>query len=403
MNVLEGKHIILGVSGGIAAYKSVELLRLLRKAGAQVRVIMTRNARWFVGALTFEALSGAAVCTSLFKNTQDAAIRHIQWAEEADAVIIAPATANIVAKLTSGLADDALSTFMLAVRCPIILCPSMNTYMYESKIVQRNLRALKSDGYIVVEPESGALACGTVGPGRLPEPEVILEKVIRCLWEKDLLDKRILITAGPTIEPLDPVRFISNASSGKMGYALANAALRRGATVTLVTGPTSLAAPMDAKVVRVQTAADMARAVSDHVNDAHIIIKTAAVCDYRPVESASHKLKKHQDELILRFEKTVDILKGLGDKKKGKVLVGFAAETESLNENARQKLAKKNLDMIVGNLISAENPGFRADTNTVTLFYKDGTSESLPSMKKEQLAHIILDRIIERILTQQQR
>ncbi len=399
---LRDKQIILGVCGGIAAYKSVELLRLLKKEGADVRVIMTQNAQWFVGPLSFEALSGLSVCTDLFEKTENASIRHIQWAETADAVVIAPATANIIGKLANGLADDALSTFMLAVTCPIILCPSMNTRMYENKVVQRNLTALKNDGYILLEPGSGALACGTVGPGRLPEPVTIFEKIIVCASSKDLCGKHVLVTAGPTMEPLDPVRFISNPSSGKMGYALAKAAVSRGATVTLITGPTVLPDPIDVTVIRVQTAAEMAQSVFEHMNKVDVIVKAAAVSDYRPIETSQRKIKKHQKQWAIRFEKTEDILKELGRRKKDTVLVGFAAETETLEKNATLKLSEKNLDMIVGNLIGTENSGFQSETNTVTLFYRDGAKESLPSMKKERLAHLLLNRIIERFLNPQQ-
>jgi phosphopantothenoylcysteine decarboxylase/phosphopantothenate--cysteine ligase len=399
---LKDKHIILGVCGGIAAYKSVELLRLLKKEGANVRVIMTRNAQWFVGHLSFEALSGLPVCTDLFEKTENASIRHIQWAESADIVVIAPATANIIGKLANGLADDALSTFMLAITCQVILCPSMNTHMYENNVVQRNLTTLKNDGYTLLEPGSGALACGTVGPGRLPEPDTIVEKIVMCACSKDLHGKHVLVTAGPTVEPLDPVRFVSNPSSGKMGYAVAKAAVSRGAAVTLITGPTALPDPMDVTVIRVQTAADMAQSVIEHVNKVDIVVKAAAVSDYRPTETSQRKIKKNQEQWTIRLEKTEDILMELGRQKKDKVLVGFAAETETLEKNATLKLVEKNLDMIVGNLIGAEDSGFQSETNTATLFYRDGTKESLPAMTKELLAHLLLDRIIERFLKPQQ-
>ena len=395
---IKNKQIILGICGGIAAYKSVELLRLLKKEGAHVRVIMTQNAQWFVGPLSFEALSGVSVCTGLFKNDEDASIRHIQWAETADAVVIAPATANMIGKLANGLADDALSTFMLAVTCPVMLCPSMNSHMYENKVVQRNLAALKNDGHIIVEPDSGALACGTVGPGRLPEPEAILQHVVRCLSPQDLAGKRILVTAGPTIEPIDPVRYISNPSSGKMGFAMVKAAVSRGATVTLITGPTPLADPSRARVFRVQTSAEMAQSVFDHMEDADIIIKAAAVSDYRPVETFPRKMKKTRSEMDIHLEKTVDILKELGSRKTNQILVGFAAETEDLKKNAQAKLKDKNLDMIIGNLIGTDGSGFQSNTNTVTLFFRNGSEEPLPCMEKEALAHILFDRINEQLI-----
>jgi phosphopantothenoylcysteine decarboxylase/phosphopantothenate--cysteine ligase len=397
---LQNKSIILGVTGGIAAYKSVELLRLLTKAGARVRVIMTQNAGWFVGPLTFEALSGQSVCTDLFGSENDASITHIDWAEKADAVVIAPATANIVGKLANGIADDALSTFMLAVTSPVLVCPSMNTHMYESRPVQRNLARLKEDGHFVIEPESGKLACGTTGPGRLPEPEDIVDRLTCCLTTKDLQGKRVLVTAGPTQEPIDPVRFISNPSSGKMGFAVARASEHRGAAATLISGPTGLPDPCNVNTIRVQTAQEMAREVSKYMENSDIIIKAAAVADYRPGAGEKHKIKKDgKSELCLVLEKTQDILLELGRKKRHQVLVGFAAETQELEHNAKKKLKEKNLDMIVGNLIGSSDSGFKADTNKVTLFYKDGTAESFDVMEKDAVSHLILDRLLERVLT----
>ena len=393
--IIDSKNIVLGVSGGIAAYKSVELLRLFVKEGANVRVIMTRNAQKFVGALTFEALSGQAVCSDLFEKGDDASIRHISWAEQADIAVIAPATANIIGKLANGIADDALSTFMMAVTCPIILCPSMNTHMFESNAVQRNLEILRSDGYFIIDPESGSLACGTTGPGRLPEPHDILDRTVFYLTPKDLKDKKILVTAGPTREPIDPVRFVSNPSSGRMGFAVAKAAEYRGAKVTLITGPTNLLDPNNVAVTRVNTAKEMALAVFDNMEHYDIIIKTAAVSDYRPKGLAEQKLKKDKDELVLSLERTQDILKEIGRNKKEQILVGFAAETEHLERNAEQKLTEKNLDIIVGNIVGQPDSGFGADTNKVTLFYKDGTKENLPKMTKDDVADLLLDRILK--------
>jgi phosphopantothenoylcysteine decarboxylase/phosphopantothenate--cysteine ligase len=394
-NIIDNKNIVLGVSGGIAAYKSVELLRLFVKEGANVRVIMTKYAQAFVGALTFKALSGQTVCTDLFEKSDDASIRHIDWAEQADAVVIAPATANIIGKLANGIADDALSTFMMAVTCPVVICPSMNTHMFESNAVQRNLEILRSDGYFVINPEFGSLACGTTGPGRLPEPHDILDRTVFYLTPKDLEDKRILVTAGPTREPIDPVRFISNPSSGKMGFAVARAAEYRGGKVTLITGPTNLLDPNNVAVIRVNTAKEMALAVFENMENSDIIIKTAAVSDYRPKNHAEQKLKKEKDELVLSLERTQDILKEIGRNKKERILVGFAAETERLERHAEQKLAEKNLDIIVGNIVGQPDSGFGADTNTVTLFYKDGTKENLPKMTKDDVANILLDRILK--------
>ncbi len=394
--VIQKKNIILGVSGGIAAYKSVELLRLLVKQGASVRVMMTKNAQWFVGPLTFEALSGQPVCTDLFEKNDDASIRHIQWAEVADAVVIAPATANIIGKLSGGIADDALSTFLLAVTCPVIVCPSMNTHMFESPAVQRNLETLRTDGHFILAPESGTLACGTTGPGRLPEPEDIVDRIAYYLSPKDLKDKKILVTSGPTREPVDPVRFISNPSSGKMGFAVARAAEYRGGEVTLITGPTHLPDPNNVKVIRVQTAREMAQAVFDNMAHSDIIIKTAAVSDYRPKDPATQKIKKEKGERVLYLERTQDILKEIGRRKKDQILVGFAAETENLEQHAETKRVEKNLDIIVGNIVGEPSSGFGADTNKVTLFYKDGTQEPLPVMEKDAVAHILLDRILKR-------
>ncbi|MEJ2658229.1 MAG: bifunctional phosphopantothenoylcysteine decarboxylase/phosphopantothenate--cysteine ligase CoaBC [Desulfobacterales bacterium] len=394
-SVFENKNIVLGVSGGIAAYKSAELLRLFIKEGARVRVIMTRNALAFVGPITFEALSGQPVCTSLFEKSDDASIKHIEWAEKADAVVIAPATADIIGKLAGGIADDALSTFMLAVTCPAIICPSMNTHMYESNAVQRNLETLRSDGYFVIDPEAGKLACGTTGPGRLPEPEDILDRTAYYLTPKDLKDKKILVTAGPTQEPIDPVRFISNPSSGKMGFAVARAAEHRGAKVTLISGPTNLLGPNNVAVIRVNTAQEMARAVFEHIKYSDILIKAAAVSDYRPANRAEQKIKKEKEQLVLPLERTQDILKEIGRKNKEKILVGFAAETERIEQYSQQKLAEKNLDIIVGNIVGHPGSGFDADTNTVTLFYRDGKKENLPKMTKKDVANLLLDRIVK--------
>jgi phosphopantothenoylcysteine decarboxylase/phosphopantothenate--cysteine ligase len=395
----KNKKVILAVCGGIAAYKSVEILRLLKKAQAEVRVILTKSAQWFVGALTFEALSGQPVFKEMFQEGSEASFRHIDWAREADGVIIAPATANIIGKLANGIADDPLSTFMLAVTAPVLICPSMNTHMYASKAVQRNLDTLRSDGYFLMEPDSGQLACGTSGPGRLPEPEEIFDRFLACLSPKDLAGKKILVTAGPTIEPIDPVRFISNPSSGKMGFAVARAAEHRGAEVTLISGPTHLADPMRVTTIRVRTAEEMAHQVFRLMENAEVIIKSAAVSDYRPKQSKIHKIKKGKSEMVLRLQQNKDILKTLGQKKKQQVLVGFAAETRELNKNATQKMAEKNLDIIAGNLVGSADSGFASDTNTVTLFFKDGTTESLPAMDKMEVAHILLDRVVTRELS----
>ena len=398
MNHLKGKEIVLAVTGGIAAYKAVELLRLITGQGANVRVVMTTSATRFVGPVTFEALSGRPVYRDMFgEDGSNAVIRHIDWASAADAVVVAPATANFIGKLANGIADDALSTLMLAVTAPVLICPSMNSHMYESRPVQNNLKFLKDAGYHVLVPEEGELACGTTGAGRLPEPPHILDRLIHLLTPKDFLGEKVLVSAGPTQEPLDPVRFISNPSSGKMGYALARAAEHRGAQVTLVSGPTALEDPVNVKVIRVQTARQMAQAVLENLETADIVIKSAAVSDYRPKEEAKEKIKKHRDTLTLELIKNPDILQTAGERKGQRFLVGFAAETQELEDNATGKLKKKNLDMIVGNLVNEARSGFAADTNTVTLFYCTGEMERLPNMEKTAVAHALLDRILKRM------
>jgi phosphopantothenoylcysteine decarboxylase/phosphopantothenate--cysteine ligase len=392
--VIKAKHIVLGVCGGIAAYKSVELLRLLVKQGAQVRVIMTKNARQFVGPLTFEALSGRKVCDDLFGVSEDAAIGHIKWAEAADAVVIAPATANMIGKLANGIADDALSTFMMAVTCRSLICPAMNVNMYAGGPVQRNLERLKADGHIVIDPEAGELACGTTGPGRLPEPVYIHDRLIQALSPKDLSTANVLVTAGPTREAIDPVRFVGNHSSGKMGYAIARAAELRGARVTLISGPSALPPPVNVQLIPVTSAAEMADAVFENFDTADVLIKSAAVADYRPSQMEIHKIKKGEDARSLNLERTIDILTAVSKKKTHQIVVGFAAETRDLDDCATKKLQAKRLDMIVGNLVNAEGSGFEVDTNQANLYFKDGSRETLQLMPKSELADLILDRVV---------
>ncbi len=399
MRAVEGKSIVLGVCGGIAAYKCVELLRLLRQAGAEVRVMMTANATRFVGTVTFEALSGYAVCTDLFRGS-DAAIRHIEWAQEADAVVVAPATANMVGKLSRGIADDALSTFMLAVTAPVLVCPAMNTHMYQHPAVQRNLARLASYGHRVLAPDTGELACGTTGPGRLPAPQRIFDALVELVTPQDFEGRRLLVTAGPTREFLDPVRFVSNPSSGKMGFAIAQAARQRGARVTLVTGPVVLADPPGVETVRVQSAAEMAEAVLGRLPDVDIVIKSAAVSDYRPTDRMAHKMKKGPAEITLKLARTQDILREIGRRKSGQFVVGFAAETRELEKYGEQKLVSKNLDMIAVNRVGTSDSGFEADTNRLTLLFRDGRRERLPLMAKEDLAHCLLDHVLARITAQ---
>ncbi len=392
------KNFILGVSGGIAAYKSVELLRMLKKAGGNVNVIMTESARNFVGRTTFEVLSENSVLSDLFSESENS-IKHIDLATGADAVIIAPATANIIAKLAHGIADDALTTTMLAVKSPVMICPAMNTNMYENIKVQTNLDILERDGWHIVDPDSGALACKTVGAGRLPDPWLIFDRIEAMLNKKDLKGKKILLSAGPTVEAIDPVRFISNHSSGKMGYAIARAAEKRGAQVTLVSGPVNLVPPVGIEVIDVVSCNEMAEQMILNLEDADIIIKVAAVSDYRPVDPSERKIKKKDNKhgITITMVENRDILKLIGEKKRDEqFLVGFAAETNDLEENALKKIKKKNLDMIAANLVGSSNSGFKADTNKVKLFSRDGSFVDIPLMEKEKVADILLDQIIEK-------
>nr|HID59347.1 bifunctional phosphopantothenoylcysteine decarboxylase/phosphopantothenate--cysteine ligase CoaBC [Desulfobacterales bacterium] len=391
----KGKDIVLGVCGGIAAYKIPELVRQLVKKGACVRVIMTKNAMHFISPLTLEALSGQPVCTDLFERSENPSIQHISLAKKADMVVIAPATANTIGKMAHGIADDALTTFLLAVKAPIVVCPSMNVWMYENAIVQENLKRLRSFGIHVMSPDTGPLACGTEGAGRLPSIEAIIDKIESLLQSPDLVGERVLVTAGPTREPIDPVRFCSNPSSGRMGFAIARAARQRGAEVTLVSGPTFLSDPPGIKVIHVETAEEMFTAVMSESEYATIVIKAAAVSDFSPVETCKHKIKKEGAHLVLHLKKTPDILKALGKKKERRILVGFAAETEDLISNAQTKLIDKNLDLIVANRIGRKDSGFVSETNRVTFIYRNGHLEKLPLMTKERVANIILDRVLE--------
>ncbi len=396
--VLENKNILLGITGGIAAYKAVELLRLLKKAGANVNVIMTKSALEFVGRTTFEVLSENKVLADLFSDT-DSSVKHIDLATNADAVIIAPATANIIAKLGAGIADDALSTTMLAVACPVMICPSMNTNMYQNIQVQRNLDSLEKDGFNILDPDSGVLACKTVGAGRLPDPWFIFDRLEAMLVKKDLKSKKILVSAGPTVEAIDPVRFVSNHSSGKMGYAIARAAEKRGGQVTLISGPVTLEPPVNVECIDVVNCEEMAEQMLSHLDETDIIIKVAAVADYRPVDPADSKIKKKDNkaQISVSMTQNPDIAKLIGEKKrKDQFLVGFAAETDDLEKNALLKIKKKNLDMIAANLVGSSDSGFKADTNKVKLFFKDGSFVDIPLMEKDKVADILLDNIIEK-------
>lgn len=392
----QGKQpkIVLGVSGGIACYKAVELVRLLVQDGLGVQVIMTRGATEFVTPLTFQTLSGNPVATETFSLTQESDIGHIHLADAADLLAIAPATANMIGKIANGIADDLLTTVIMATQAPVLIAPAMNIHMFENPILQENLRKLRRVGYHVLEPAEGFLACGYEGKGRLPDPETIAEEIHRLLKKKDLVGERLLITAGPNREPLDPVRYLSNRSSGKMGYALARAALRRGAEVALVSGPTALEAPAGARVIRVNTAAEMRDAVLQEFAACTTVIMAAAVADYRPVGGGDQKIKRGEGPMELRLEPNPDIVKELGRMKDGKFLVGFAAETEDLTANAARKLRDKNLDMIVANNVAEAGSGFDGDTNVATILDRSGTPRSLPLMTKDELADLIYDHLL---------
>ncbi len=393
--MLGGKHILLGVTGGIAAYKTAELVRAFVKAGSRVKVIMTRNGSRFVTPLVLETLSGEKVCGDTFDLTYERDITHVTLAEWADITIIAPATANIMAKIAWGIADDLLSTTVIALKSPLLICPSMNTDMYKNPVVRRNMDQLKGLGYHLLEAKEGELACKTHGSGRLPPLEDIVEAAETVLTKKDLEGVNILVTAGPTQEPLDPVRYITNHSSGKMGYALALMAKRRGACVTLISGPVSIPVPAGVELVSVITAREMRDAVLSRLEGHQVIIKAAAVSDYRPAGFSQSKIKKGVKALTLELEPNPDIIAEVGRLKGHRILVGFAMETEHLLENARKKMAEKKMDIIVANDLSEPGAGFRHDTNAVRILDPEGGVESLPLMEKKEVADRILDRVVE--------
>lgn len=393
--MLSGKRIILGVTGGIAAYKAVELLRELVNRGSKVYVTMTQNATRFVGPITFQTLSGHPVLTDIFQTDEDWRIGHISVTEQADCFVIAPATANIIGKIASGIADDMLSTMIMACRAPKVIAPAMNENMWESPFVKRNIRILKDAGYRIVEPETGELACGTYGKGRLANIEDIIEEIIDVLTEKDLSGEKILVTAGPTREAIDPVRFISNPSTGKMGFAIAKVAKRRGADVVLISGPVTLKPPRGIETYFVKSAVEMRDIVLKHYYTCSAVIKAAAVSDFAPDRIYTEKIKKGKNGISIRLKLNPDILEELGGIKGERILVGFAAETDNLLENAMEKIRKKNLDFIVVNDVTSTNAGFGADTNKVYIVDSSGRVEDLPLMSKEEVASKILDRIVE--------
>ena len=392
--MLKEKTVILGVSGGIAAYKIPNLASMLVKSGADVHVLMTENAAHFITAVTFETLTGHKCIIDTFDRNFEFEVEHVALAKKADLLLVAPATANVIGKLAHGICDDMLTTTAMACQCPMLVAPAMNTRMYENPILQDNLEILKEYGMTVIDPAAGRLACGDTGAGKMPEPEELFDYICQAIeYPKDLAGKKVLVTAGPTREALDPVRFLTNHSTGKMGYALARAASRRGADVTLVSGPVNIPAPRFVNLVPVESARDMFETVKSLAPGQDAVIKAAAVADYRPASVSAEKIKKSDGETSLPLERTDDILAWLGaNRRPGQFLCGFSMETENLLENSRKKLEKKNIDMIAANSLKEPGAGFGTDTNVVTLITKDG-QEALEKMSKDEAAHRILDRI----------
>ena len=392
--MLKDREIVLGVTGGIAAYKAAEFVRLLVKKGAHVHVVMSQNAQEFVTPLTFQTLSGNPVVTDPFALLEDSQIGHIALADLAELIVILPATANIIGKIANGIAGDFLSTMVMASKAPVLFAPSMNVNMWQNQALQKNIQILLERGYQIIEPGEGELACHWYGKGRLAELDEVMEKAEDLFCQKDLKGERILITAGPTQEPIDPVRFITNHSSGKMGYALALVAKRRGAEVILVTGPALLSLPRrDIEVIPIHTAAEMREAVLSHVEECTVVIKAAAVSDYRPRIISKTKLKKAEPHYSLELERTTDILGEVGKRKDDRIVVGFAAETEDLIANARKKLLEKNLDFIVVNDVTKPGSGFSSDTNQVKILFPSGEVKDLPMISKEEVSQVILDDV----------
>lgn len=394
--MLKGKTVVLAVSGSIAAYKIASLASALGKLHADVQVLMTQNATNFINPITFETLTGNKCLVDTFDRNFQYSVEHVALAKRADVVLVAPASANVIGKIANGIADDMLTTTVMACKCKKIISPAMNTQMFENPIVQDNLKKLERYGYEVIQPAVGLLACKDVGAGKMPEPETLLEYILReVAYEKDLKGKKILVTAGPTQEPIDPVRYLTNHSSGKMGYAIAKVCSMRGADVTLVSGKTAIKPPLFVDVVPVTTARDMYEAVTSRFDQQDIVIKAAAVADYRPKTISDQKVKKADGELSIDMERTDDILKYLGEhKREDQFLCGFSMETEHMLENSRKKLEKKNLDMIVANNVKVEGAGFAGDTNIVTLITKDDETQ-LPLLSKEETAVEIMNKILE--------
>lgn len=390
---LKGKTVVLAVTGGIAAYKIATLASSLKKLGCNIHVLMTKNATNFINPITFETLTGNKCLVDTFDRNFQFNVEHVSIAKQADVVMLAPATADVIGKIAGGIADDMLTTTIMACRCKVYVAPAMNTNMYLNPIVQDNIQKLKKFGYEVIEPDSGYLACGDTGLGKMPSPEMLLEYIMKEIaCEKDLAGKKVLVTAGPTIEKIDPVRFISNHSTGKMGYAIARNCMLRGADVTLVTGRTSIQPPPFVKVVNILSAQDMYDAVTAAYDEQDIVIKAAAVADYRPEHAADEKIKKHDGEMSIPLTRTKDILKYLGEHKKNQFLCGFSMETENMVENSKRKLAEKNVDMIVANNLKQAGAGFGTDTNIVTIITKE-TVKELEVMTKDEVASAIIDEI----------
>lgn len=393
--MLKGKTVVIGVSGGIAVYKVCDVVSRLKKLNADVHVIMTKSACEFVGPLTFQTLSQNYVVSDMFEDPKTWEVEHIELSKKADLFLVAPATANVIGKIANGICDDMLTTTIAATKAKVLIAPAMNTNMYENPIVQKNISTLKEYGYKFIEPESGRLACGDIGSGKLASPEVIVENVEALLnYEQDLVGRKIIITAGPTIESLDPVRYLTNRSSGKMGYAIAKVAAARGAEVTLVSGKTNLKPASNIKkVINITSAEDMYQAVISNLDENDVVIKSAAVADYKPKEYSDKKIKKKDGDLVIELDRNKDIAYEIGKIKKDKILVGFAAETNDLIENAKGKIAKKNMDFIVANNLKESGAGFGTDTNVVSIIEKDGNMTKYPMMTKEEVASVILDKI----------
>ncbi|MBN1051565.1 MULTISPECIES: bifunctional phosphopantothenoylcysteine decarboxylase/phosphopantothenate--cysteine ligase CoaBC [unclassified Clostridium] len=390
------KCVVLGVSGGIAVYKALEIVSLLRKQDIEVRVIMTKSATEFVTPLSFQSLSQNMVIYNMFSEPKAWEIQHISLAEKADVFLVAPATANIIGKVANGIADDMLSTTIMATKAKVIFAPAMNTHMYENPIVQANIEKLKTLGYEFIEPASGRLACGDIGKGKLEDPKVIVDRVISQFTKKDLVNKNILVTAGPTISPIDPVRYITNRSTGKMGYSIAKEARDRGANVTLISGPTSLEVPANINFIRVSTNSEMKEEVNKYFDNSDVVIKSAAVADYKAKEYSNQKIKKGEGDLELAFTRDNDILMELGRKKKNQILVGFAAESQNLKENAKRKLMNKNLDYIVANDITSEDTGFASEDNRVIILSNKDEEIPIDKTSKNEIASKLFDIIGKR-------